>query len=515
MTRVADLASNNALVKLILNTQKTMHDTQVQLSSEKVSADYAGIARKAERLVNLENTRDNLSRFMENNRTMELRLDVVQETLTGVGKTINDFRKALATFRSQGANGKDQVDNIQDFAYRSLIAMQSYMEVDVGGRFVFSGARVTTGPTDMGLTSLADFQSKWTGDVTTGTLYAGTRDTHINSKLTASSGYPAISPVEISDTLTFAAGTNTISAGTAGAFNNIPVGSTITLTGTTGGTYDGTYTVNTNNGTDIVVTEGLSNGDLTSATTVTYRPDTATVGYGTLDFTAATKTIAASNTGAFANIPVGASITLSGTGGLNDATYTVSTNNGTSITVAEALAGGDQAAQAAVTIRADTSYYKGDTATQTHRVDENRDFTYDTTAINPAFEKAIRAMSIIAQGTFGTSGGLDQNMTRASESLYLLDSAQKQVIPGTAPYGTETGGSLEELQLNLGFDRNLLIDTNSRHTAFIGFLEESIADMENTDTLAAVSRLLDLSNSLEASYQAMARVRELSLSDYI
>ena len=187
----------------------------------------------------------------------------------------------------------------------------------------------------------------------------------------------------------------------------------------------------------------------------------------------------------------------------------------TTITIKQKKLTDEGAGQTAAGTIAAVSYYKGDETIVTHRMDTNQKFDFDTTAVDPAFEKAIRAIAIIAQGVFATEGGLDQNKTRVTDALYLLDSALSPTTTGTAPYGTEKIGNLRQVQVDLGFDRLLVKDTNLRHTSFIAFLESRIADTENIDPLVAITRLLDESRALEASFQALARIRELSLTNFL
>jgi flagellin-like hook-associated protein FlgL len=49
----------------------------------------------------------------------------------------------------------------------------------------------------------------------------------------------------------------------------------------------------------------------------------------------------------------------------------------------------------------------------------------------------------------------------------------------------------------------------------IATLENRVADIENADPTEAITKLLDQSRALEASYQAISRVRQLSLTDYL
>jgi len=110
--------------------------------------------------------------------------------------------------------------------------------------------------------------------------------------------------------------------------------------------------------------------------------------------------------GAFGNIPVGAQITIANaTDAGNNATFTVAANTGTQITVAATdtvtARVNDTGTAANITMTTDISYYSGDEVTQTHNVAKDRTFDMDTNGLDPAFEKAIRAMFIIAQGDVG------------------------------------------------------------------------------------------------------------------
>ena len=67
ISRIANLATNTQLINFLLRAQKRMMDTEVQISSEKVSQDYAGISLDAERLINIENDALILGRYKRNN----------------------------------------------------------------------------------------------------------------------------------------------------------------------------------------------------------------------------------------------------------------------------------------------------------------------------------------------------------------------------------------------------------------------------------------------------------------
>ena len=162
-----------------------------------------------------------------------------------------------------------------------------------------------------------------------------------------------------------------------------------------------------------------------------------------------------------------------------------------------------------------TPYYSGDSSSTSHRTSELRSFDTGLTGIDPAFEKAIRAMKIILQGEFGSDGGLDENPERIAQAQYLLESSLELTVSGTPPFGTELTSNIQQLQQNNGFNQVLLNDQNDLHKDFIGFIDSAVADIENSDPLEAITRLLDDSRALEASYQTFSRIRQLSLVNFL
>ena len=241
-------------------------------------------------------------------------------------------------------------------------------------------------------------------------------------------------------------------------------------------------------------------------------------------------TITAASTGAFASLQPGATITISGSSTGNDGTYTVVSSDGdrtitiagtlsfppaaTSITVTNSLADPLGAADTGASISIG-NWYRGDTLAQTHRLDDDRSFTLDLDGIDPAFEKAIRALGIIAQGGSGQPGGLDAHQERIDQALYLLNEAIDGSGSGTAPFGSEKKGDLKDVESRIGFQQVMLADAKTLHTQLAAALEDQIGGIENADPQQAIAQLLDTTQSLEASYQAIARVRSLNLAQFL
>lgn len=225
-------------------------------------------------------------------------------------------------------------------------------------------------------------------------------------------------------------------------------------------------------------------------------------------------------TDAFDNLRVGQRLGISNTTN-NNFFYTVATNAAGVITTTEDITAseGDPSADlsvyGAVGAVSAQSYYRGDTNSLGHRLDETRNFNFDLTAVDPAFEKALRAMGILAQGAFGADGGLDNNIDRVEEALWLLQSATSSDVSSTPPYGSELTNNMNDIGTNIGFKRVLIQEVTNYHKEFIAFSENRIADKENVDMTEAVTKLLDESQALEAAYQAMSRIQGLTFANFL
>ena len=708
MSRISNFSSNTTLVNQLLRTQGRLFDLETQVSSQKKSQDYLGVSVNSQRLLNLENTKSQLDRFINNNTQQSVRLSIEETVIDGLQTAVKDFKQILANYETGNERDQEAVTLVQSQAQQALLNIQNFLNTDVAGRFIFSGSRVTNEPVEFGVNTLSTFQALYDGvNVTVPT----TRDAHLerfsytqdennkavefvdptnflsfaqdadgnaatggNGSITATSALFANvavgATITVADTtsndgtytvssissdgrtvevqttmltdeanalltnigyrdstspteelsidssdygdLTFDRAANTIVASTADGLTNLAVGARFTVTGTS--LNDGDFTVISNDGTTVTVAsnkltdEGIGSGNTffdsfagsqvvftdngsgtdtiaveqfggagavpdvfnglavgdtvtltnTASNNITFTINaisadgsTITVDEGVtnetdlntnfsgsnsfsynagtqLAFTGSTKSIVMEDLsgtaipGAFSALQVGMSITTTGTTS-NNGTFTIATvsSDGSSVTVTETITDEDdvngarvQSFAASGNISA-TPYYSGDSSSTSHRTSELRSFDTGLTGIDPAFEKAIRAMKIILQGEFGSDGGLDENPERIAQAQYLLESSLELTVSGTPPFGTELTSNIQQLQQNNGFNQVLLNDQNDLHKDFIGFIDSAVADIENSDPLEAITRLLDDSRALEASYQTFSRIRQLSLVNFL
>lgn len=310
--------------------------------------------------------------------------------------------------------------------------------------------------------------------------------------------------------LNFDGTSDTIDASGVDAFHSVEDGDIITVSGHTNTALNGKYLVtedpiNTNRSLRVQPAHTLSAPNGTSL-------DVNDVGPLTFDQSANTISVGGSFAGTLASIPVGQTVTVAGTLN-NDGSYKVLSNDGSTITV-EMDNITDSAATGPATIKAD-NYYNGDTLQQDYRISDHRTVDLNLNAVDPGFEKVIRALSIIAQGEYGSAGGLDQNTDRIDDALYLLKDAINQPTGGVPPYGTEETGSIEYLQFEMGFVQKRISDANDRHTNDSTYLLNNAGNIEDTDMAEAITNLQLEAQALEASYRVFSRFQELSLSNYL
>lgn len=495
MTRVATLTSHETIVSRMLESQKRVHDGQMQVSTGKKSQDYTGISFDALRLVNFENQATQAKRHIEDNTTADIRLGMQSNTVATIEKRIRDFRSSLIEFAKEDrANpNANEVTAIQDQAFEAMLDLQQLLNTRMEGRFLFAGGKVEDRPVQLNFSSLAQMQQMYPG-TSVGTRYPVTRaqqmgdnmDGGVYGNITVDGAAGTITASDLTDTeygsISFsnAGGSMTVPAGNIGALDIIPLGGQFTVSGG-GGPNDGvTFTV-------------LSKDEATGEVKLSPPP------------TDETGTIPVLSPHVFSHVRTGTSITLRG--GANDGqTVTVTGNTGAQLTVSGTLA--DEGPVNDVTLHQDQSntYYRGDQLILQHRADDDRALDHGINAAEAGFEKAIRAMGVMAQG------GLAQNMDRIDYALDLLSDSLEH---NESQMPDEESDDLSNVQRLIGRNQILLADANERHKEYIGFLEVRAANMENVDPMEAVTRLNTDSTSLEIAMKSLAKISQLTLADYI
>ncbi|MGE4220451.1 MAG: hypothetical protein AB7G39_13470 [Alphaproteobacteria bacterium] len=154
---------------------------------------------------------------------------------------------------------------------------------------------------------------------------------------------------------------------------------------------------------------------------------------------------------------------------------------------------------------ADTGYYEGDAVQQSVRIDQGYELPYGINADASAFEKVLRAMDNIAQMTFS-------NPVTAAEQQTIRD-AITTLTEAIDDNGTEP--TLSGLLNNVSLNIKIVTEQREKHENFINLAEDTVADIENVNTAETVARINYEQVQLEASYNAIARVSNLSLNNFL
>ena len=153
----------------------------------------------------------------------------------------------------------------------------------------------------------------------------------------------------------------------------------------------------------------------------------------------------------------------------------------------------------------DTGYYECDSTIQSTRIDDNFSVSYGIIATETAFEKLIRTLDNVSNVTF-TDPITDDEQT-------FLQAAVAELTEVIDNNGTDQ--TLADLRADIGLDRVVLDSLKDKHTNFLQFAQDSIAEIENVNAAEAVSALNFEQIQLEASFTTIARIQTLSLSNFL
>ena len=153
----------------------------------------------------------------------------------------------------------------------------------------------------------------------------------------------------------------------------------------------------------------------------------------------------------------------------------------------------------------DAGYYEGDSAVQSTRIDDNFTVSYGILANESAFEKLIRTLDNIAAHSFS-------DPVNANEQTFIK-AAMAELTEVIENNGTDK--TLTDFRSDVGLDRVMLDSIKGKHSDFLNFAQDSIAEIEKVDTAEAVALLNFEQIQLEASFTTIARIQTLSLSNFL
>lgn len=167
------------------------------------------------------------------------------------------------------------------------------------------------------------------------------------------------------------------------------------------------------------------------------------------------------------------------------------------------FAGSDTATRPAVSLQtsnlntdntATDNYYQGDAADLTQNISKEVTLQYNVRANNPAFQKLIAAMHLAIKAETNNDDALLQS------AIDTANAAQKDLT-----------GIRSSVDANLA----TIAQVNGQHDNFHTYYHNTLSDLTATDTAEASIQLSLDQAVLTASFQAFARVSNLTLSSFL
>ncbi|MEQ8509806.1 MAG: hypothetical protein RIB43_12425 [Rhodospirillaceae bacterium] len=531
VSRISTFANNQAMVNRMLQTQVKVFDAQTQIGTEKKSQTYSGIASDSFRLISIEGERARLDQYVKNNSIAETNAKAMVTTIESMDEVLRLLRSEMISFTSRDLSNPSNEDlaavtDIQERAFSALNDMEFFLNLKIDGKYLFGGGKTDSPPVSIPYDNVTQFQQDYDGIERT---YATTRTAHLSqakfedvtvtytnenipvkgedtdvTRITGAAAGDLITATLDSNSfgdLTFSNvnGAGVITSSNQNAFNNVTVGQTILINGTetagAGATdNNGVYTITavSGDGTQITLDQTVTAGTELAAVGVNINlavPDGTTMFLSGDDVTNnGPYTVRWPTNAEIAAIPLD----------MNAATPAVVTGDVMWVTGQVLDTSGED-----ITLDA-APYYRGDRLETEHRVSENRVIKFGVNGLDPAFEKAIRAIGQVLQGD------LINNQARAVDALELLNNAIEH-----SPQSTEKPSDIQDVAQRLAINQKIIFDAKENMKQFDGFLGQRQIELENVDITEAAVRLQDDVRALEISFATLARIQNLSLNNFL
>ena len=141
--RISTFSQTGTLIENNLRLQSEYSKGQIQISSGLKSQNYEGIADDAQRLLSLESDQKRLAAQTENAELVQTRINLMFDSLG----TIIDFSlKFAADLTAAISDIVNNTTHVQNTAQQLLEQTQSSLNVEMAGRYLFSGSATRTTP---------------------------------------------------------------------------------------------------------------------------------------------------------------------------------------------------------------------------------------------------------------------------------------------------------------------------------------------------------------------------------
>ncbi len=146
-------------------------------------------------------------------------------------------------------------------------------------------------------------------------------------------------------------------------------------------------------------------------------------------------------------------------------------------------------------------YYAGNDVAQKAKVDDNVTISYGVTADNSAIENIVRVANYLANLPAGSPQSNNPADVAAMNQAATL---MTQGITG-----------LQQIEGTLALQSSQLQTIQQEHQNFINVAKTNIQNLESVDPATAITQLNQVETNLQASYQTVSALQQLSLVNYL
>jgi len=152
MTRVSDFASQQSILADFMRTQTAMYQTQRQVSTGKVSDDYAGIGSDLPVMLAAKSNAAQADKYLAAGEQVMRRLDIQNLQLENFAAQATDLRQSVseAVANNSGIVVMEQLDAI-------VQATVAALNTEINGNHLFAGSRTDVAPVN--ISNLADLMA--------------------------------------------------------------------------------------------------------------------------------------------------------------------------------------------------------------------------------------------------------------------------------------------------------------------------------------------------------------------
>ncbi len=147
--RVTNFAQQNFMFAQIQSLQGRTAEQNIAITSGKSAQRYSGIAAESKRLVSIEATHVRITRYSDNNKLVDQRLQTMESSVSQLVDLASSFRTELVgALNSNNAT----VSGIDTKAGNLLEQVAGILNIEFDGRYLFSGSKTNTKPVDLNAT---------------------------------------------------------------------------------------------------------------------------------------------------------------------------------------------------------------------------------------------------------------------------------------------------------------------------------------------------------------------------